>query len=162
MQGGHLAVHRSRRSRAKLGKFACTCKGNLQEAWTDLCYASHNHGSVLLSRTVTCTSAVHRSLEAQLQKAKWKCEEVTNQLRAVKEDHDRLLQYSSQQSGKAAAAQRRSATTITKLDEQLQQISEDRRNENIAASEAAAEERSRLLAQVDTLARCAWTAAFTA
>ena len=98
---------------------------------------------------------LHRSLEAQLHKAQWKCNEATNQLRAVRDDHEQLLQHSSQQSGKAAAAQRRSAATIGKLNEQLQQISEDRRNESIAASEAAAEERSRLLAQVDTLTRCA-------
>lgn len=96
---------------------------------------------------------VRRSLEAQLEKMKWKFNESTNHLRTVKDDHEQLLQYSSQQSGKAVASQRRSAATISKLKDELQQISEDHRNESATATQAAAEERDRLLQQVDTLTR---------
>lgn len=72
----------------------------------------------------------------------------------MKDDHAQLQQYSSHQSGKAAASQRHNAAAIRKLDDELQQISEDRRNESAAATEAAAEERERLLNQLDTLTRC--------
>lgn len=96
----------------------------------------------------------HRSLETQLEKANWRLNESNNQLRALKDDHEQLLQYSSQQSGKAAASQRRSAASINKLKDELQQVSEDCRNESTAATEAAAEARAVLISQMDTLTKC--------
>jgi ElaB/YqjD/DUF883 family membrane-anchored ribosome-binding protein len=96
---------------------------------------------------------LHRSLESQLDKVNWRLNESNNQLRTLKDDHEKLLQYSSQQSGTVAASQRRSAAAIRKLNEDLQQVSEGYRNESAAAAEAATQERERLLQQLETLTR---------
>ena len=96
---------------------------------------------------------VHRSLESQLDRVTWKWNDASTQLRTLREDHAKLLQYSSKQSGKAAESQRVNAATIRKLKDDLQQALDDRRTEITAVTLSAADEKDRLLEQLDTVTR---------
>lgn len=91
----------------------------------------------------------------QLEQTKWKLNDVNNKLRAVQEDHTRLMASCKRDSHEAAAAQRRCTESITKLRAELQALTEQHRGESAAATEAAAEERCQLLNDMEKLSKYA-------